>query len=110
MRQYIYLSNSFYRDIFPNNNSGQFANLLNEPIPPRHSISVSEVYYKPLEWHNIRKTNNEIIMEFSEIAKRKNHNHLGEFHPFGPYRVTCKVTAGLYTSVFDLMRAVINTM
>src|SRR5437773_2905946 len=110
MRQFIYLSNSFCRDVFPDNNSGQFTNLLNEPIPPQHSISITEIYYKPMEWYNIRRANNKIVTEFSEIVKRKINNHWGELHPFGPYRVKCRVTPGLYTSVFDLMRAVVSTM
>src|SRR5438477_6203260 len=110
MRQAIYLSDSFCRDVFPNNNSGHFTNLLNEPIPPQHSISITEIYYKPMEWYNIRETNNKIFMEFSEIAKGKYNHHWGELHPFGPYRVECRLAPGLYTNVVDLMRTLVNTM
>ena len=70
MRQQIFLSNTFSRNVFPDNTNGEFTNVLNIPIPPRHSISVSEVYYVPKAWLNVRETNNEIIMKFSKIGRR----------------------------------------
>ena len=109
MRQQIYLSNTLSRNVFPDNTSGDFTNVLCEPIPPRHSISVSEVYYKPMGWHNIRTTNNKILMEFSEIAVQKRPNHLGGFR-HETHKVTAIIPNALYTDVFQLMRAIVQAM
>src|SRR5438477_10032784 len=108
MRQQIYLSNTFSRNVFPDNTSGEFTNVLCEAIPPQHSISVSEVYYKPMGWHNIRSTNNTILMEFSQIAIQKRPNHMrfrDETH-----KVTAIIPNALYTDVFQLMREVLQAM
>ena len=109
MRQQIYLSNTFSRNVFPDNTSGEFTNVLCEAIPPRHSISVSEVYYKPMGWHNIRSTNNKILMEFSEISVQKRSNHLGGFR-HETHKVTAIIPNALYTDVFQLMRAIVQAM
>src|SRR5204862_8326480 len=109
MRQQIYLSNTFSRNVFPDNTSGEFANVLCEAIPPRHSISVSEVYYKPMGWHNIRTTNNKILMEFSQIAVQKKSNHMGGYR-YETHKATAIIPNGLYTDVFQLMRAIVQAM
>jgi hypothetical protein len=93
------LSNTFCNDVFPNNTSGEFTNLLNEPIASGTAISLSEVYYAPKAWHNVRDSNNDIIMKFSQIG-----NH------YTTHAVTCRIPTGLYTDVFDLMRAIVSTM
>src|SRR5437773_5996322 len=100
MRQQIYLSNTFSRKVFPDNSSGEFTNVLNVPIPPRHSISVSEVYYLPKNWLNVRETNNEIIMIFSGIGRSDNHTIVDDWSK--TYKISCKVPPGLYTDIFVL--------
>src|SRR5438477_2871410 len=109
MRQQIYLSNTLSRNVFPDNTSGDFTNVLCQAISPQHSISVSEVYYKAMGWHNIRPTNNDIIMEFSQIAVQKNPNHAGAFRP-ETHKVIANIPPGLYTDVFKLMRAIVDAM
>src|SRR5437773_10827460 len=98
MRQQIYLSNTFSRNVFTDNTSGDFTNVLCEAIPPRHSISVSEVYYKPMGWHNIRSTNNKILMEFSQIAVQKRPNHMQGFY-HETHKVTAIIPNALYTEI-----------
>src|SRR5271154_2416796 len=63
----IVLSSSLCRDSFPSNHGGEFSNYLNQSLEfddPDESwtVALSEIYYQPDSWENIREGFNEMLV------------------------------------------------
>ena len=60
----VYLSNSFCRDVFPDNKPYKFTNYLNEELvlDGEWTVNLHEMCYSSQTWHNIRSSNNKIYI------------------------------------------------
>src|SRR5277367_1378268 len=63
----VYLSNSFCKKDFPNNQAGNFQNKLNKSLTfkTKGKVALSEILYTPGSWDNVRQGNNAIGIEIS---------------------------------------------
>src|SRR5277367_1335277 len=63
----VYLSNSFCKKDFPNNQAGNFQNKLNKSLTfkTKGKVALSEILYTPGNWDNVRQGNNAIGIEIS---------------------------------------------
>src|SRR5271163_4213271 len=69
----IVLTSALCKDIYPDNQGGDFRNLLNKPLifnepGEEWSVALSEISYLPDSWHNVREPNNTIGIEISEFT------------------------------------------
>src|SRR5277367_4107126 len=67
MQEIVYLSNSFCKKDFPNNQAGNFQNKLNKSLTfkTKGKVALSEILYTPGSWDNVRSGNNTIGIEIS---------------------------------------------
>jgi len=67
MQEIVYLSNSFCKKDFPNNQAGNFQNKLNKSLTfkTKGKVALSEILYTPGSWDNVRHGNNAIGIEIS---------------------------------------------
>src|SRR5277367_5344745 len=67
MQEIVYLSNSFCKKDFPNNQAGNFQNKLNKSLTfkTKGKVALSEILYTPGSWDNVRQGNNAIGIEIS---------------------------------------------
>src|SRR5277367_3218052 len=67
MQEIVYLSNSFCKKDFPNNQAGNFQNKLNKSLifKTKGKVALSEILYTPGSWDNVRLGNNAIGIEMS---------------------------------------------
>src|SRR5277367_3235839 len=70
MQEIVYLSNSFCKKDFPNNQAGSFQNKLNKSLAFKTKVKValSEILYTPGTWDNVRQGNNAIGIEISNYS------------------------------------------
>src|SRR5277367_4443866 len=68
MQEIVYLSNSFCKKNFPNNQAGNFQNKLNKSLTfkTKEKVALSEILYTPGSWDNVRQGNNAIGIEISD--------------------------------------------
>src|SRR5277367_4971101 len=68
MQEIDYLSNSFCKKDFPNNQAGNFQNKLNKSLTfkTKGKVALSEILYTPGSWDNVRLGSNEIGIEISD--------------------------------------------
>src|SRR5277367_152022 len=68
MQEIVYLSNSFCKKDFPNNQAGNFQNKLNKSLTfkTKGKVALSEILYTPGSWDNVRPGSNAIEIEISE--------------------------------------------
>src|SRR5277367_3781918 len=68
MQEIVYLSNSFCKKDFPNNQAGSFQNKLNKSLTfkTKGKVALSEILYTPGSWDNVRHGNNAIGIEISK--------------------------------------------
>ena len=66
MQEIVYLSNSFCKKDFPNNQAGNFQNKLNKSLTfkTKGKVALSEILYTPGSWDNVRLGNNTIGIKF----------------------------------------------
>src|SRR5277367_6296710 len=67
MQEIVYLSNSFCKKDFSNNQAGNFQNKLNKSLTfkTKGKVALSEILYTPGSWDNVRQGNNAIGIEIS---------------------------------------------
>src|SRR5277367_3676074 len=67
MQEFVYLSNSFCKKDFPNNQAGNFRNNLNKSLTfkTKGKVALSKILYTPGSWDNVRTGNNAIGIEIS---------------------------------------------
>src|SRR5277367_1743725 len=67
MQEIVYLSNSFCKKDFPNNQAGNFQNKLNKSLTfkTKGIVALSEILYTPGSWDNVRQGNNALGIEIS---------------------------------------------
>src|SRR5277367_4961731 len=67
MQEIVYLSNSFCKNDFPNNQAGNFQNKLNKSLTfkTKGKVALSEILYTPGSWDNVRQGSNAIGIEIS---------------------------------------------
>src|SRR5277367_2392607 len=67
MQEIVYLSNSFCKKDFPNNQAGNFQNKLNKSLTfkTKGKVALSEILYTPGSWDNVRHGINAIGIEIS---------------------------------------------
>src|SRR5277367_1156910 len=73
----VYLSNSFCKKDFPNNQAGNFQNKLNKSLTfkTKGKVGLSEILYTPGNWDNVRQGNNAIGIEISNYPiSNKNYD------------------------------------
>src|SRR5277367_5370624 len=65
MQEIVYLSNSFCKKYFPNNQAGNFQNRLYKSLTfkTKGKVALSEILYTPVSWDNVRQGNNAIGIE-----------------------------------------------
>src|SRR5277367_5532649 len=75
MYEIVYLSNSFSKKDFPNNQAGNFQNKLNKSLTfkTKGKVALSEILYTPGSWDNVRPGNNAIGIKISNypISNKK---------------------------------------
>ena len=124
----IYLSNVLCKDIYPQNKGGEFSNCLNQTLKfdGSWSVALNEMYYIPNSWHNIRKSNNKILMKISQrqyttretlyiFSNRAQANipYLGnpKYYAMSDIEnIECEIPIGQYIDVFDLITAIVYAM
>ena len=68
----IILASELCKDVFPNNQGGDFSNVLHKPLNftgPGESwaVALSEVSYQPDSWHNVHEPGNTISLSLSNF-------------------------------------------
>jgi len=78
MQEIVYLSNSFCKKDFPNNQAGNFQNKLNKSLTfkTKGKVALSEILYTPGSWDNVRHGNNAIGIEISKYPVFE------DYHPY----------------------------
>src|SRR5277367_2489438 len=67
MQEIVYLSNSFCKKDFPNNQAVNFQNKLNKSLTfkIKRKVALSEILFTPGSWDNVRQGNNSMEIEIS---------------------------------------------
>src|SRR5271163_3517983 len=68
----IILTSALCKDVYPDNQGGDFRNLLNKPLVftepgEEWSVALSEISYIPDSWYNVRENHNTIGIEMSNF-------------------------------------------
>src|SRR5277367_1699425 len=82
MQEIVYLSNSFCKKDFPNNQAGNFQNKLNKSLTfkTKGKVALSEILYTPGSWDNVRSRDTAIGIEISNYpVKGKVYHYLKLF-------------------------------
>src|SRR5271156_590784 len=116
--KYIYLSNTFSKDVFPDNKPNKFTNYLNEELVlnEQWTVNLHEMCYGSQTWHNIGSSNNKIYIRLSNIL-------IDVKDPYGPSYIIsqttyngpikileCEIPIAEYLNGDDLMQQVLNVI
>src|SRR5271156_5037372 len=116
--KFVYLSNDFCCDVFPNNKPGEFTNYLNEELvlDGQWSVNLHEICYGTQSWHNVRDSNNKIHLRVSNLLDgSKPRKTTGRYDKkyeryAGPNPILeCEIPSAEYMDGEDLMQEILDT-
>jgi hypothetical protein len=95
----IIVSSELCKDTYPNNTGGEFTNYLNHPINAT-SVALTEIYYTPYMWFNVRKTYNYVLLKLSQVQLKT-----GEY--ISSPELKCTIEPGYYVDEQDLIEKIL---